>query len=715
MQNLLLTLGGLLLAGAALVFAVVTYERLGAGGRAAVLAALTLLAGLVAPRLRTRGLVSTAETVGVVALALAALDAYGLRTLGLADASSPLAYAAGSAAVLAAGAVAYGSLTGLRIVRALGVVAAQLPVLLLLADSLASAATAGLVLAALAGADCALLLLRRLPDEVAAVLRACAVVVTGLALAASLLASAALDEPTAAAAALVACALVLAAGSRLASTRVRPLLTGGAVLVLGAAVHALVRDDTATTAWALAATGLVAALAASRLPRSGRTGPTAGALLVAGCAVLLVGEAALEGALAPLTWLLDPWSLASGSSARDAARTLLELDRPCRHPAGAARCRAGHRRRRPRPAPAAPRRAAGRGARSGRCGARAARARRALAAGADRAAGARRGAHRRRRRAARSRRGRGAGRRGRRPGPARRRVVGRIADRDARRAAADRARVRRPGRAALAAARRSRPARRDCWRPPHAAALGSALDLAADQVGGLLLLPVGGALLAAALLDARRRHGAEATALVGAAAALALAAGDVGWLSWVLAGLGLLALATALRPDRRAVAAAGGLLLSASSWVRLADAGVHAPEPYVLPLAAVALLLGGLRRRAEPATRSWAAYGPGLLLALVPSLLAGLGDDELTRLLLVGLAALAVLLAGARSRLQAPLAVGGAVLAVVALDLVGPYAAALPRWLSLGGAGTLLLVVGATYEQRRRDLARLREGFDALA
>jgi hypothetical protein len=146
----------------------------------------------------------------------------------------------------------------------------------------------------------------------------------------------------------------------------------------------------------------------------------------------------------------------------------------------------------------------------------------------------------------------------------------------------------------------------------------------------------------------------------------------------VLAGLGLLALATALRPDRRPVAVAGGLLLSASSWVRLADAGITAPEPYVLPLAAAALVLGALRRRAEPTTRSWAAYGPGLLLALVPSLLAGLDGDDLTRPLLVGLAALAVLLAGARSRLQAPLAVGAGVLVVVALDLLGPYAAASP-------------------------------------
>jgi hypothetical protein len=248
----------------------------------------------------------------------------------------------------------------------------------------------------------------------------------------------------------------------------------------------------------------------------------------------------------------------------------------------------------------------------------------------------------------------------------------------------------------------------------HVAALGAALDLAADQVGGLLLLAVAGALLAAALLDGERRPGAECAAVVGAVAALALASGDVGWLSWVLAGLGLLALATALRPDRRPAAVAGGLLLSASSWVRLADAGITDPEPYVLPLAAVAVVLGALRRRAEPATGSWAAYGPGLVLALVPSLLAALAGTGLTRPLLLGLAALAVLLAGARSGLQAPLAVGAGVLLVDALDLLGPYAAALPRWLSLGGAGVLLLVVGATYEQRRRDVGRLRERYDAL-
>jgi len=122
-----------------------------------------------------------------------------------------------------------------------------------------------------------------------------------------------------------------------------------------------------------------------------------------------------------------------------------------------------------------------------------------------------------------------------------------------------------------------------------------------------------------------------------------------------LAADGLLALALALRPDRRQVAVAGALLLSASSWVRLADAHISAPEPYVLLLAAVALGLGHLRRWQQPSTGSFAAYGPGLSLLLVPSLLTSLDD-------------------------------------------VTPLRAVLLLLLAL--VGTVLVVLGATYEQR---------------
>jgi hypothetical protein len=240
------------------------------------------------------------------------------------------------------------------------------------------------------------------------------------------------------------------------------------------------------------------------------------------------------------------------------------------------------------------------------------------------------------------------------------------------------------------------------------------LGLATSYAMALVLLLA----LAVALtfvVDLPRRFALEAAAAVLGLTSVALAHGDAGWLSWVLAALAVLALADALHADRRPVAAGGALLLSASSWVRLLDADVRAPEPYVVPLALVALALGYARRRRDPEVRSFAAYGAALTALLVPSLLASFDDDTLTRPLLLGAAALVVLLVGARERLQAPLVVGGAVLAVDALHQLAPYAGALPRWLTLGAVGLLLVGVGATYEQRRRDVTRLREAYDALA
>jgi hypothetical protein len=248
------------------------------------------------------------------------------------------------------------------------------------------------------------------------------------------------------------------------------------------------------------------------------------------------------------------------------------------------------------------------------------------------------------------------------------------------------------------------------------AAGGAARGLTEEQVGGLLLVAPAVLVAMTFLLDVVRRVAVEAAAATLAVTAIVLTTGDAGWLSWALAGAGLVALADALHPDRRVVAAAGGaVLLSASSWVRLADAGITAPEPYVVPIGLVALLLGWLRVRQVPATHSFPAYGPGLSALLLPSLVASFDDVTLTRPLLLGGVALVVLLIGSRAQLQAPLVLGGAALAIDALQLVAPYAAALPRWMTIGAAGLLLVAVGATYEQRRRDLARVRERFEALA
>jgi hypothetical protein len=88
------------------------------------------------------------------------------------------------------------------------------------------------------------------------------------------------------------------------------------------------------------------------------------------------------------------------------------------------------------------------------------------------------------------------------------------------------------------------------------------------------------------------------------------------------------------------------------------------------------------------------------------------------RPLLLGLTALAVLLVGVVRRLQAPLVIGGVVLAVDALVQLSPYLAdvyaAVPRWTWIGASGLLLLGLGATYEARVRDVRLLHERISAF-
>ncbi|MDQ0408423.1 hypothetical protein ABVB69_19870 [Streptomyces sp. NPDC000349] len=228
----------------------------------------------------------------------------------------------------------------------------------------------------------------------------------------------------------------------------------------------------------------------------------------------------------------------------------------------------------------------------------------------------------------------------------------------------------------------------------------------------------------AALIAARLGGGCRTTVPVegaGAAAgvlALSLAVTDPPTLALVLALCGVVAAGTALRPDRRPVGHAAAAMFLLAAWVRLVAWDVTTPEAYTLPVTVPALVVGLLRRRREPTVSSWTAYGAGLAVTLVPSLLATWGDPHWTRPLLLGAASLAVTLAGARHRLQAPLLLGGGALALVALHELAPYIAqavdALPRWVPPALAGVVLLVLGATYEQRLRDARRVREALGRL-
>ena len=198
---------------------------------------------------------------------------------------------------------------------------------------------------------------------------------------------------------------------------------------------------------------------------------------------------------------------------------------------------------------------------------------------------------------------------------------------------------------------------------------------------------------------------------------LSVADADRLWLALLAAGVA--AGVAALRGiERNRLGWVSGTLLAASTWVRLALSDVDAPEPYTAPGGIALLVLGYLRRRRDPSYRSWPAYAPGLALVLVPSLLRAVDDPGIWRPLLLGLTALAVLVVGVMRRLQAPLVIGGTVLAVDALVQLSPYLAdlydAVPRWTWIGASGLLLLGLGATYERRVRELRALHDRISAF-
>ncbi|MEU4330805.1 SCO7613 C-terminal domain-containing membrane protein [Nonomuraea dietziae] len=155
-----------------------------------------------------------------------------------------------------------------------------------------------------------------------------------------------------------------------------------------------------------------------------------------------------------------------------------------------------------------------------------------------------------------------------------------------------------------------------------------------------------------------------------------------------------------------------GALVAGEAVAVAASLEVRAFEAYTVPFALLMLLVGAWRGRAAS---SWLAYGPGLALAFGPSLLQ---EATPLRAFALGAAALAVTLAGAWRRLQAPALIGGATVAIVAVRELAPWIAdlmgAVPRWVPMALGGLLLLVVGATYEARKRDVRRLRDAVARL-
>ncbi|MBF9129418.1 hypothetical protein I0C86_10595, partial [Plantactinospora sp. S1510] len=238
--------------------------------------------------------------------------------------------------------------------------------------------------------------------------------------------------------------------------------------------------------------------------------------------------------------------------------------------------------------------------------------------------------------------------------------------------------------------------------------------------GGIVLTGRGAREIAAVpptgTAPARRAEGTavQVASHVVAALALLLTVGEVRHAAavctlWGVA-LGLRALRPAESAARRwAHAAAAGAAELVAAWLLLWAARVALVEAYTLPAAVLGLLAGWLALRAWPDRSSWLAYGPGLGAALLPSLVSvGVAGDQPWRRLLLGGGALLVVLAGAQWRRQAPVVLGGGVLATLALREMVDVWDRLPRWIFLAVGGFVLIGLAMTYERRRRDLRRLR-------
>ena len=194
-------------------------------------------------------------------------------------------------------------------------------------------------------------------------------------------------------------------------------------------------------------------------------------------------------------------------------------------------------------------------------------------------------------------------------------------------------------------------------------------------------------LIASALRDREGRCVGAADLGAGAAMAIGLILGTVPGLDalpWTVAGAGV-TVAGLVNRRRRWCHAAGPALLGIAYIVRLAESRVDVVEAYTAPFA-VGLLGVGLWALRKQEIGTVRALGPGVTLALLPSLPQALDEPTSLRALLLGLVAVAFLAIGLMRRWRAPFVGGTTVTLLLVIANIGPWAMALPRWVAHRGA-----------------------------
>jgi hypothetical protein len=149
------------------------------------------------------------------------------------------------------------------------------------------------------------------------------------------------------------------------------------------------------------------------------------------------------------------------------------------------------------------------------------------------------------------------------------------------------------------------------------------------------------------------------------------------------------------------------------------EPGIIDPPEWGTAILAVALLIPGIvKLLREPTVRSWPTLAPGLLVLLVPSLLATFVDQPVWRLVGIGVICIVAIIVGVLARLQAPLVIGSVVVLAHALRTFAPQLVAVYQltewwvWAVIGGA--IILFIALTFERRVRDLRSVGARVGAL-
>ncbi|WP_204745651.1 SCO7613 C-terminal domain-containing membrane protein, partial [Glycomyces paridis] len=149
-------------------------------------------------------------------------------------------------------------------------------------------------------------------------------------------------------------------------------------------------------------------------------------------------------------------------------------------------------------------------------------------------------------------------------------------------------------------------------------------------------------------------------------------------------------------------------------WALLAAQDVTVLEAYTAMPAAILFGLGLWRLERRPQAGSWSTLAAPLLIGIVPSLLAALGDGNAVRRVALGAAVIAVIIAGLHRRWQAPLVLGSITLLILTVNELTLLWHLIPVWIPPAIGGVILIGAGATFERRRRDVARIRDGLKSM-